>query len=86
MPNLAFVRENEMHRLLWDHLISAGRPDLEIVKRKKKKKKKRKKKKKENKRICRQVDFAVPADHRVKSKGSENRGKHPDFARELKTK
>ena len=30
------------------------------------------------------VDFAVPTDHRVKSKESEKRDKYLDFARELK--
>ena len=35
-------------------------------------------------RICRIVDFAVPADHRVKPKESEKRDKYQDVARELK--
>ena len=45
MHNSEFVRENETHRFLWDfeiqtdHLISARRPNLVIVKKKKKKKK-----------------------------------------------
>ena len=45
MYNLEFVTENETHKLLWDfeiqtdHLISARRLDLVIVKKKKKKKK-----------------------------------------------
>ena len=30
------------------------------------------------------MDFAVPADHRVKSKESEKKDKHLDFAREWK--
>ena len=30
------------------------------------------------------VDFAVPADHRVKSKESEKKDKYLDFTRELK--
>ena len=33
---------------------------------------------------CRIVDFAVPADHRVKLKESEKRDKYLDLARELK--
>ena len=41
--NLAYVRENETHKLLWDlgiqtdHLISARRPDFIIINKKKKK-------------------------------------------------
>ena len=50
--------DNETHRILWDfkiqtdHLIPARRPDLELIFKKK---------------ICHLIDFAVPADHRVKS-------------------
>ena len=42
MHNLASVLENDTHNLLWDfdiqtdHLISARRPDLIIIKKKKK--------------------------------------------------
>ena len=36
------------------------------------------------KKICKVVDFAVPADHRIKLKESEKRDKYLDFARELK--
>ena len=49
-----------MHKLLWDfkiqtdHLISARRPDIVIINKKK--------------RTYRNVDFAVPIDHRVKLK------------------
>ena len=66
MHNPESVLENEMHKLLWDfeiqtdHQISARRPDLKIINKKKKKKKKRKK------RTCKIVDFAVPADHKVR--------------------
>ena len=48
MHNPITVLEIETHEILWDfkiqtdHLISARRPDLEIVIKKKKKKKKRK--------------------------------------------
>ena len=41
-------------------------------------------KKKKKKKICKIVDFAVPADHRIKLKESEKRDKHLDLARELK--
>ena len=45
---------------------------------------KKKKKKKEKKRTCRIVNFAVPANYRVKLKESEKRYKYVDLARELK--
>ena len=67
-----------IHKILWDfniqtdHLISARRPDLIIINKKKKKK------------ICKIVDFAVPADHRIKLKECEKRDKYLDLARELK--
>ena len=64
------------HKLLWDfdlqtdHLILARRPDLIMINKKK--------------RICKIVDFAVPADHRIKLKVSEKKDKYLDLARELK--
>ena len=36
------------------------------------------------KKICKVVDFVVPADHRIKLKGSEKRDKYLNLARELK--
>ena len=66
MHNPAPDLENDTHKLQWDfnihtdHLISARRPDLIIIKKKKKKKKPQ--------RISKIVDFAVPADHRIKIK------------------
>ena len=71
------VRENATHKLLWDfnvqtgHLIVARRPDLIIINKKKK-------------RTCRIVDFAVPADHRIKLKECKKKDKYLDLARELK--
>ena len=41
-------------------------------------------KKKKKKKICKIVDFAVPADHRIKLKEHEKRDKYLDLARELK--
>ena len=38
----------------------------------------------EKKKICKIVDFAVPADHRIKLKECEKRDKYLDIARELK--
>ena len=83
MHNPAPVLENATHKLLWDfniqtdHLIPARRPDLITINKKKKKKKK-------EKRTCKIVDFAVPADHRIKLKDCEKRDKYLDLARELK--
>ena len=77
MHNPAPVLENDTHKLLWDfdiqtdHLISAWRPDLIIIK-------------KEKKEICKIVDFSVPADQRIKLKECERRDKYLDLARELK--
>ena len=74
--NQARVLENKTHILLWDfdintdHLISARRPDLIIINKKK--------------RTCKIVDFAVPADYRIKLKECENKNKYLDLARELK--
>ena len=68
--------ENETHKLLWDfeiqmdHLILARRPDLIIINKKE--------------RTCRIMDFAVPANHRVKLKKRQKRDKYLDLARELK--
>ena len=76
MDNPAHVLENATHKLLWDfniqtdHLIPARRPDLIIINKKK--------------RTCKIVDFAVPADHRIKLKKSEKKDKYLDLARELK--
>ena len=53
-----------------DNLFSTRRPDLVIVNKKK--------------RTCQIVDFAVPADHRVRQKENEKKDKYLDLARELK--
>ena len=64
------------HKLLWDfdihtdHLICARRPDLIIINKKE--------------RICKIVDLAVPADHRIILKECEKKDKYLDVARELK--
>ena len=60
MHNPSPVLENNTNKPLWDfdihmdHLISARRLDLIIINKKK--------------RTCKIVDFAVPADHRLKQK------------------
>ena len=38
----------------------------------------------QKKRICKIVDFAVPADHRINLKESEKKDKYLDLAREMK--
>ena len=79
MYKLAPVLENDTRKLPWefdiqtDHLISARRPDVKIVKKNQKKQK-----------ICKSFDFAVPADHRIELKWCERRYKYLDLARELK--
>ena len=76
MYNPAPVLENNTHKLLWDfnihtnRRISVRRPDLIIINKKK--------------RTCKIVDFAVPADHRIKLKECEKKDKYLDLARELK--
>ena len=76
MHNPAPVLENDTHKLLWDfniqtdNLIPARRPDLMIINKKK--------------RICKIVDFAVPADNRINQKENEKKDKYLDLARELK--
>ena len=75
----AAVLENNTHKLLWDfdvqmdYLISARRPDLIIINNNNNKK-----------RICKIVNFAAPADHRIKLKKCEKKDKYLDLARELK--
>ena len=77
MHNPAPVLENDTHKLQWNfdihtgHLISTRRPDLMITNKKKK-------------RIFKIVDFAVPADHRIKLKECEKKAKYLDLVRELK--
>ena len=81
MHNPAPILEDDRHKLLWDfdintdHLISPRRPDLMTINNNNNKKKKK---------ICKIVDFAVPADHRIKLKECEKRDKYLDLARELK--
>ena len=76
MHNPAPVLENDSHKLLWDfniqtdHLISARRPDLIIIN--------------EKKTICKIVDFAVLAHHRINLKECEKKDKYLDLDRELK--
>ena len=77
MHKPAHVLENNTHKLQWgfdintDHLILTRRPDLIIINKKKK-------------RICKIVDFAAPADHRIKLKKCEKKDKYLNLAWELK--
>ena len=74
--NLASVLENDTHELQWDFdietdpLILARRADCMIINRKK--------------RICKIVNFAVPADHRIKLKECEKKDKYLGLAWEFK--
>ena len=82
MYNPASVLEYSTHKLLWDfdiqadHLISARRPDRIIINNNNKQTKKKK--------TCKTVDFAVPADHRIKLKEYEKKDKYLSLARDLK--
>ena len=75
MHNPAPVLENNTHKLLWDidihtdHLITVRWPDIIINKKE---------------RICKIVNFAVLADHRIKLKECQQKDKYYDLARELK--
>ena len=51
--------------------LKNNKPDLIIINNKKK-------------RICKIVDFTVPADHRIKLNECEKKDKYLDLARELK--
>ena len=76
MHKPAPVLKNDTHKLLWDfniqtdHLIPARRPDRIIINKKK--------------RVCKIVDFAVPADHGINLKECEKKDKYLNLARELK--
>ena len=74
MHNPAPVLENDTHKLLWDfniqtdHLIPVRRPDLIIINQNKK-------------RICKIVNFAVPANHRINLKECDKKDKYLHLAR-----
>ena len=76
MHNPEPAPENDTHKLLWDFniqtdpLIPARRPNLKIINKRE--------------RICKIVDFAVPADHRTNLKECDKKDKYLDLARELK--
>ena len=76
MHNPSALLENYTCKLLWDidmltdHLLSPK--GLDFIKINKKT------------RTCKFVDFAVPANHRIKLKGSEKKDKYVDLASELK--
>ena len=75
MHNPTSLLENEAHKHLWDfdiqtnHLISTRRSDHIIINKKK---------------TCKIVDYAVPADRKIKLKDSEKKDKCLELARELK--
>ena len=77
MHNPAPVLENDAHKLLWDFKHTNGSPNTGQKIRPHNNQQKKKK-------ICKIVDFAVPADHRLNLKESEKKDKYLDLARELK--
>ena len=78
MLNPPAVLDIDIHKLLWDfdiqtnHLISARRQHITDINKKK--------------RTCEMMDFAVPADYRMKLKESKKKDKNLDLAREFKKK
>ena len=76
LNNNNIYNKDNTHKLLWDfdictdHLISPRRPDLIIIYKKK--------------RTYKIIDFALPADRRIKLKECEKKDKYLDLARELK--
>ena len=84
MRNPVSVLENDTYKPIWDfdiqrdHLISTRKPDLIIINKNKIKQKKTK-----NKRLCKIVDFAVPADHRIKLKECEKKDKYLDLEKTM---
>ena len=73
------MRRTKYSNVQTDHIIPARILDRVIHSKKKKKKKKN-----EKRRTCWIVDFAIPADHRLKIKENEKGDKYYDLARELK--
>ena len=71
MHNPAPVKENDTHKLLWDFDIQMDHLISTIIINEKKK-------------ICKVVDFAVLAEHKIKLKECEKSDKYLDLARELK--
>ena len=61
-----------------DDIIFLRKPDLLIVNKRDRER--------DRERVCWIVDFAVPTDHRVKSKENKKRYQHRDLAKELKEK
>ena len=61
-----------------------GSPNLAQKTRSQNNQPKKKKKEEKKERICKIVDFAVPADHRMNLKECEKKDKYLDLPRELK--
>ena len=74
MHNPAFVLKNETNKLLWDltykRITLSRRGDH--------------KNQQQKKRTCKIVDYAIPADHRIKLKEYEKKDKYLDLGREWK--
>ena len=77
MHNLAPVLENDTHKLLWDwHTHGASNLGQKTRPYNNQQQKK--------KRICKIVDFAVQAEHRINLMEFKKKDKYLDLARELK--
>ena len=76
MHKPSYILVNDTHKLLLDfgiktdHLITARRPEKIIINKRK--------------RTCKIVDFAIPADLRVKLKESEKKNNYLGLTRDLK--
>ena len=79
------VLENGTHIIFWDFEIKTNYL-IPVKKNKKTKPSSNLKKEKEKTRTCRQVDFDVPVDQRLKIKESDKINKYLDLAREQKKK
>ena len=77
MYNPVSFLENDTHKLLWNFDIYNGSPNLGQKTRPYNNQQKKK-------RTCKIVDFAVPADHRIKLKVCKKKNKYLVLARELK--
>ena len=75
-PYKQSVQKNEMHKILWDFEIQTDHLNLGQTTKPNDSHKK--------KRTCWMVDFAAPADYRIKLKGSVKWDKYQNLARELK--
>ena len=77
MQNPASVLENDTHKILWDFSIQTD----QLIPAQKTRPYNYQQ---QEKRICKIVDFALQADHRINMKEYEKKDKYLAIARELK--